>query len=997
MPDVAYPFINVSVKYPGASPDTMANNVATPLEREFLTISGLLQVSSNNILGSSSLILQFALDRDIDAAALDVQSAIARATPFLPPNLPTAPTFKKVNPSQDAIIYYSLISETLTEGELYDYANTYIGQRLALIEGVAEIQIYGSAKAVRVQVDPGKMASLGITIDEVSRAIIEGNPYLPVGALDGPDTSETIIAYGQMKEAKYYDPLIIKYRGNSPVRIQDIGKAINSEQDYKPSRTYHSGGKTFPAVTVAVKPQPGSNVVQIAKDVDKLIPSIIPELPPSVTLKKIWDRSESVQESTSDVQMTLVIAFILVVLIIFLYLGNLTETIIPIIVLPMSVIGTFAIMRMLNFSLDNLSLMALILSIGFIIDDAIVVIENIVRHVEAGESPWKAAMEGSKQIGFTIVSMTLSLIAVFIPILFMSGLLGKVLAEFALTLTAITILSGFISLTLTPMLCSIFIHQRDVTDKEKRPHLGQRINQKMLDYYKPSLKWILENSWISILLLIGCTLLSGYFLIILPKDFLPPEDYGLFFGYTQSAQGTSSEKMKELQEEIAKVIDKDPNIDNFISVVPLQSYRNGIVVNILKPKKDRKPLLEVISELSKKTREIIGVNIFYKTIPMIDLSVGFQVKGAYQYKLQSLNPEELYPIAKEFESRMKAMPELQGVNSDLEIDTPQLFFNINRDKASTLGITALNIENALLLGYSGNRVSTINTPINQYDVVLELNPAFQKYPASLDLLYLRSNTTNQMVPLRAVADWNLGIGPNSVNHINQFPSVTISFNLMPGVSLGTILDQLDKIASEILPKNVSGQVLGTAQTFREAVDSAGLLLPITILVIYLVLGALYESYIHPITILTTLPPATLGGVLILYFTGYSLSLYSFLGIILLIGIVKKNGIMMIDFAIDNIRTKGDAPEKAIYDACVVRFRPIMMTTLTAIMGALPIVFGLGTGAESRRPLGLVIVGGLLLSQILTLYMTPVLYIYLEKLNKKLTILPGGKQHLGEVE
>lgn len=992
MPDVAFPYINVGVRYPGASPDTMANNVATPLEREFLTISGLLLVNSSNTLGSTNIILQFDLNKNIDSAALDVQAAITRALPNLPPNLPSAPTFKKVNPSQDPVIYYSLTSDTMTYGEMYDYANTYIGQRFALIDGVAEIQIYGYPKAVRVQVDPGKMSSLGITLDEVSKAIIQANPYLPVGGLDSPNITATIVAYGQLKKAAYYDPLIIKFKNQTPIRIQDIGKAIDSEQNYKDKRTYFSEGLQLPAITVAIKPQPGANVVQIVKETEKLVPSIIAELPPSLTLRKFFDRSVAIQDSIYDVQKTLLIAFVLVVLIIFLYLGNLTETIIPAIVLPMSVIGTFAIMRALNYSLDNLSLMALILAIGFIIDDAIVVIENIVRHVESGESPWKSAIEGSKQIGFTILSMTLSLIAVFIPLLFMTGLLGKVLAEFAVTLTAITLLSGFISLTLTPMLCSMFIRPRNNSSSQEIIHIGHKFNDYMLELYKPRLKWVLENRWISVVVFAICTILSAYFLVVLPKDFIPDDDIGLIIAYTQSGQGTSSDRMKEYQNQVTEIIEKDPNVARFLSIVPFGSFRNGVEVIVLKPRDVRKPILEVMRNLYTQTSQLIGFNTFYKNVPLIDLAVGFQVKGAYQYKLQSLNPTDLYPAAKEFEARMKAMPELQGVSSDLEIDTPQLFVNINRDKASTLGISAFNIENALDLAYAGGRISTVNTPINQYDVILELNPIFQKYPTALDLIYLRSDTTNQMIPLRAVADWKMGIGPDSVNHINQFPSVTISFNLASGVSLGDVLEKLDKISQEVLPNNVNGNTVGTAQVFEESFLSAALLIPITILVIYIVLGILYESYIHPITILTTLPPATLGGLLTLYFTGNSLSLYSFLGIILLIGIVKKNGIMMIDFAIENIREKGATPEQSIFDACVSRFRPIMMTTLTAIVGALPIAFGQGSGAEGRRPLGMVIIGGLLLSQLITLFITPVLYLYLEKLNKKWTIHSGGKQH-----
>lgn len=986
MPDVAYPYINVTVKYPGANPETMANNVATPLEQEFLTISGLSHVSSNNTLGNSSIVLQFKFSKDINAAAIDVEAAISRALPHLPPDLPTAPTYKKVNPSQVSIIYFALTSDTMPLNMMYDYANNFIGQRLALIDGVAEVATYGSPSAVRVQVDPAKMATLGITFEDVSKAIIEGNPYLPTGGLDGPFEAPTIIAEGQLKRAKEYDPLVVRYQNQSPLRIQDIGKAIDSLQNYKFERTFYESGLEWETVILAINPQPGANVVKIADEVYKLLPSIHRELPASLTLRKLYDRSESVRDSIWEVQLTLVAAFILVVFIIYFYLGKPIETIIPAIVLPISVIGTFAVMRMLNYSLDNLSLMALILAIGFIIDDAIVVIENIVRYVESGMNPWKAAMEGSKQISFTILSMTLSLIAVFIPLLFMSGLLGKILAEFAVTLTMITLLSGFISLTLTPMLCSIFIRQREEKgEKRLKSHIGDRINTWMIDHYRPLLRWILNNR-ISALIVFGLSIFfSVYLLIVLPKDFMPNDDVGFFIIYTQASQGTSSERMGEYQKNVVEILKNDPNIGRFVSLAPFQTFRNGLIFTVLKPRSEREPIMEVIGNLWGQTSQLIGINAFFKNIPMIDLSVGFQVKGAYQYILQSLDPKDLYPAAIEFLERMKEIPGLQGATSDLEISSPQLFVNIKRNEASSFGISAFNIEKALQLAFSGGKISTIMTPINQYDVILELDPEYQKYPSSLDLIYLRSQTTNKLVPVGAVSDWKIGIGPDSINHTNQFPSVTISFNLTPDTTIGKVLEELEKIAEEVLPSTVTGQVTGAAQTFRESIVSGALLILLTLIVIYLVLGILYESYIHPVTILTTLPPAILGGLLTLYLFKMPLSLYSFLGLVLLIGIVKKNGIMMIDFAIENIREKKESPENSIYEACLVRFRPIMMTTLTAIFGALPIALGGGAGADGRRPLGFVIIGGLVLSQLITLFITPVIYLYLEPLNKKLSL------------
>lgn len=635
MPDVAFPYINVTVEYPGASPETMANNFATPLEREFLTISGLQLATSNNTLGSTNISLQFDLSKNIDSAALDVQAAITRALPNLPPNLPSAPSFEKVNPSQVPVIYYCLTSESMSYGEMYDYAKTSIAQRLALINGVAKIIIYGSPSAVRVQVDPGKMASMGIALDDVSNAITQANPYLPVGGFDGPDDSSTIITEGQLKKAIYYEPLIVKYQDQAPVRIKDIGQAIDSQKDYKTIQTFYRKGQESPSVIVALNPQPGANIVHIANEANKALPTILKELPPSLKLENLYDESQLIRDSAWDVQLTLIIAFILVVFIIFLYLGQLTETIIPIIVLPLSIVGTFAIMHAFNFNLDILSLMALILAIGFIIDDAIVVMENIVRHVEIGESPWEAALEGSKRIGFTILSMTLSLIAVFIPLLFMQGLLGKVLAEFAVTLTAITLLSGFISLTVTPMLCSIFIYPR----KEKEIiHIGHRVNNAMLEWYKPALQWVLDRRWIALVVFIVCTFFSLYFLIVLPKDFIPNEDINVIELYTQAAQGTSSDRMKEYQRAVFDILKKDPNIESFISVVPLNGYRNGFLAAALKPRNMRDSTTKVVRNLYQQTSQIIGVNTFYRIIPMIDLAAGFQVKGAISISSKAYTP-----------------------------------------------------------------------------------------------------------------------------------------------------------------------------------------------------------------------------------------------------------------------------------------------------------------------------------------------------------------------
>lgn len=983
MPDVAYPVISVTVVFPGASPETMANNVATPLEREFLTIEGLLSATSNNTLGQTTIVLQFNLNRNIDSAAQDVQAAISRAQPNLPPQLPSAPTYKKVNPAQTPIIILALTSDTVPLHTLYDYANTFIGQRLSMIEGVAQIFTYGSPYAVRVQVDPAKLAMLGITLQDVSSTLFNGNPYLPTGLLDGPVRSSTIIASGELIKAEAYRPLIIRYVNNSPVRIEDVGDAIDSLQNYRYTLSYVDKDNVIPGVVLAVLPQPGSNAVKISTDLHALLPSLLEQLPPSISLRFVNDKSEAIRESIFDVQITLLIAFILVVLVILFYLGKVRDTVIPVLILPISLIGTCAVMELFHFSLDNLSLMALILAIGFIIDDAIVVIENIVRYVEERKTPFEAAMIGSKQIGFTILSMTFSLIAVFIPLLFMSGLLGKVLSEFAITLTIITLLSGLISLSLTPMLCSLFLPARNGDTPKGVLNLGHRLNEKMLDRYRPALTWILHHRPVALLVMVLSLVLSCWLLIVLPKDFMPNDDIGFFIIYTQAAQGVSSARMIEYQKKLTDIVQQDPNVDRFVSIAANQQFRNGIIYIHLKPLSERKPVLEVIKGLQEKTSQVIGINTFYKNIPMIDLSIGTQVKGAYQYAIQSLSDKDLYPAAEAFINKMQGVKGLEGINSDLEIDTPQLFVDILRDQASSFGITATNIENALQLAYAGGRVSRIQTPINQYDVILELKPKYQQNASILNSIYVRSDNDLKLVPLGAVSRWSEGVGPNSVNHINQFPAVTVSFNVGPDESLGDILKDLKHVASETLPPSVNGSVLGAAAIFEASIRSAMLLLIVTVITIYIVLGILYESYIHPITILTTLPPATLGGLLTLFLFGLPLSFYSFLGLILLIGIVKKNGIMMVDFALENIRERHESPEKSIFDACLVRFRPIMMTTLTAIVGTLPIAFGLGAGAEARRPLGLVIIGGLLISQLITLFITPVIYLYMEQLSERL--------------
>ncbi len=997
LPDINFPVISVKAAFPGASPETMANSVATPLEKEFMTISGITNIASSNTLGQTSIVLHFSVDKDIDSAALDVEAAISRALSNLPPDLPNTPTFRKVNPGMAPIMYLALSSDTLPLSELYTYANTYIGQRLSMVEGVAKVITYGSPYAMRVQVDPNRLAVLGITLQEIASALQEGNPNLPTGRLDGVNRSATLATKGRLTNAEMFQPLIIAYKEGAPVRIRDVGQAIDGLKDDRMSLKYVNAERKEPAVVLAIQRQPNANTVAVARAIKKILPELTAPLPAAIRVESLFDQSFSIEESVFDVQLTLGLALLLVVLVIFFYLGNVRDTIIPALVLPLSIVGTFIAMYLLNYSLDSLSLLALTLAIGFIVDDAIVVLENIVKRVEQGETPWNASLNGSRQICFTILSMTLSLAAVFIPLLFMQGLLGKIFQEFAVTLAILTLISGFLSLTLTPMLCSRFL----------RPRKPANESGGLIALYKPCLEAVLKYRKTTLAFGLLSILLSLFFFKILPKDFIPDEDGGFIIAYNQAAQGTSSDLMAHYQDEVIQVLQKDPNIKSFVSIAAYPQTREGVNFIRLKPKKERISSQELIQKLYQKMADIPGVNTFFKNIPLIDLSVGTQTKGAFQYTLQSLDTAELYASAEKLLSIIQPLPVFQGVTSDLEMKMPQLNIQILRDQAAALGITAESIEQSLLLAYSGNRVSRIETPIDQYDVILELQRKYQGKPESLNSIFLRAGHTDKLTPLHAVAKWAENLGPSSVNHIAQLPSVTINFNVAPGIPLSEAMSTLENLAQEHLSPHVKGQFLGAAKTFQETIRSTGFLLILSILAIYLVLGILYESFIHPLTILSTLPPAILGGLLTLYLTGHPFSLYAFLGLILLIGIVKKNGIMLVDFALeskessaifinssldsagkaatgpisDEFMKVANSPEKAITNACLARFRPIMMTTMAAIFGAIPIAFGLGAGADSLRPLGMVIIGGMLFSQAVTLLLTPVIYVYLDKLSK----------------
>jgi HAE1 family hydrophobic/amphiphilic exporter-1 len=993
LPNVDFPTIQVSASLPGASPETMASAVATPLERQFSTIAGLDSMTSTNALGTTQITLQFNLSRNIDAAGQDVQAMIAKASKQLPQNMPVPPTYSKVNPADQPVIYLALSSPTLPIYRVYEYADTFIAQRISMISGVAQVQVFGSQKyAVRAQLDPRALAAKKIGIDDIGNALALGNVNLPTGTLQGQKQAFTIQATGQLYDAEAYRPLIVAYRGGSPVRLDSIGRVVDGVENDKVANWYNNQR----AVVLAIQRQPGTNTVEVVDSIKKLLPVFSMQIPPSVKLEVLYDRSVSIRESVRDVKFTLLLALCLVVLVIFLFLRNLSATLIPSLALPFSIIGTFAAMYLMGFSVDNISLMALTLSVGFVVDDAIVMLENIMRHVEKGESVFQAALVGSREIGFTILSMTISLVAVFIPVLFMGGLIGRILHEFAVTISMAILISGFVSLTLTPMLCSRFIRPAG-TERHGRAYLlMERFFDGMRHSYKRSLTFVLKHRLATLVITVLLTFATGYLFTRIPMGFLPSEDTGQIFAFTEASQGISFEDMVKHQKELAAIVTKDPNIDAFMSAVgpsgSSPSNNTGRMFMRLKPRSERKLSAdEIIQELRPKLSQVAGIQMFMQNLPSIRIG-GRLTKSQYQFTLQSPDTAELYRSSMELESKMRAMPELQDVTSDLQIKNPQVNVDINRDKASALGITASQIEDALYYAYGSRQVSTIYAPNNQYQVILELAPEYQMDPAALAMLYIHSNT-GQLVPLNTLATLTRDVGPLTVNHQGQLPAATISFNLKPGVALGDAVKLVDKVAGATLPQTVSTSFQGTAQAFQSSMKGLWILLIMALLVIYIVLGILYESFIHPLTILSGLPAAGFGALITLMLFGKDLNIYAFVGIIMLLGIVKKNAIMMIDFALEAQRKEGKPPMEAIYEGAVIRFRPIMMTTMAALMGTLPIAIGIGAGAESRRSLGLSVVGGLLVSQVLTLYVTPVFFVYMEAFQQKVNNYLGRRKKL----
>ena len=1010
LPNVDFPTIQVSAGLPGASPETMSSSVATPLEKQFTAIAGLDSMTSTSSLGNTQITLQFDLSRNIDSAALDVQTAISAAANQLPPNLPSPPTFRKVNPADQAIFLLAVTSPTLPLYEVDKYAENLIAEQISMVPGVAQVNVNGSAKyAVRVQLDPQALASRQIGIDEVEQAIQNANVNLPMGTLYGAHKAYNIQSNGQLSDAAVYRPLIVAYRNGAPVRLDQIATVSNGIQDLYVANWINN----IPGIMLAVQRQPGTNTIDIVNDIRALIPHFYASLPPSIHLSVEYDRSISIRQSVNDVKFTLLLAIFLVILVIFLFLRNASATLIPSLALPMAIMGTFAVMYLLGYTVDNLSLLALTLSVGFVVDDAIVMLENIVRHMEMGKGALQAAFDGSREVSFTILSMTLSLGAVFLPVFFMPGVFGRLLHEFAVVIISAVLVSGFVSLTLTPMLCRFYLRP----EHEREHGWMYRKLEDMLDtslrWYGVTLRWSLQHR--VLVMLFGVLILAGtaWEFWVIPKGFLPEEDSSRIAVSTEANQGISFDSMKAHQEAVNRILEDDPSVVQFFSGISSSGssgLNNGRAFLHLKDRPDRpwtdspaydrlvaryghvailgdlvrfvRPLFEhhltideVMAGLQPKLNRVTGMRVFLQNPPTIRIGGQF-TKSLYQFTLSSPDTEQLYKYAGMLEAKMKTLPSLDDVTSDLQVKNPQANVVVDRDKASAFGVTPQQVENALYSAYGQRLVSPIYTSDNEYWVVMQVQDRFQRDPGMLSEIYVHSSS-GQLVPLAAVSKFSTGVGPLTVNHTGQLPSVTISFNLMPGVALGQAVNEVQGLAKSMLPISINTSFQGAAQAFQQSLAGLGMLLIMAVLVIYIVLGILYESYIHPITILTGLPAAVFGGLATLSLFHVQLDIYGFVGLIMLIGIVKKNAIMMVDFALDFER-KGDCTaSESAYQGCMIRFRPIMMTSACTIMGTLPIAIGFGAGAGVRRPLGLCVVGGLLFAQFVTLYLTPVFYTYMD--------------------
>ena len=978
LPTVDYPVITVSANLAGASPETMAASVATPLEQQLSTIAGIDQMTSSSTLGSATIVVQFALDRDIDAAAQDVQAAISKTLRTLPQGI-VPPSYQKANPAAAPILYLALTSDQLPLSKLDDYGETFIGQRLSMVDGVAQVSVFGSQKyAVRIQLDLRALASRTIGIDEVAAAVQSQNVSQPTGILWGSSKAVTVEASGELTNAAEFRQVVVRWVNGAPVHLGDLGRVVDDVQNDKAAAWI--GGTR--GIVLAIQRQPGTNTVQVVKDVRAALAELAPQVPASVKLQVIYDRSQQIQASVHDVELTLALTVVLVVLVIFAFLRSPSATVIPSLALPLSIVGTFTIMWAMGFSLDNLSLMALTLATGFVVDDAVVMLENIVRHVEMGKDRLQAAIDGAAEIGFTILSMTLSLVAVFIPLLFMPGVVGRLFHEFAVTIGAAILVSGIVSLTLTPMLASRLLRARSGAVHGGAQGTAEgRGFERVRRAYESTLRRVMAHRPLTVVASLLTLVLTAMLFRVVQKGFIPTEDTGQIQGSTLAAQGSSFDAMVRYHQRLMAIVAQDTNVATFISSVGA-SGRNGTtnqgtLLITLKPSGHRLPADQVIEELRPKLASVPGVTTFLQVPAAIQIG-GQSTQNPYQLQLQSADVGTLYQAAQQLESQMHALPALASVVSDLQVANPQVIVQIDRARAAALGVTPAQVESALYDAYGSAQLSTIYTPSNQYWVVLELLPQFQSDANALGMLYVRSSAGG-LVPLASVATLVPGVGPLSVNHVGQRPAVTISFDTRTGVSLGEATSEIDGLARRMLPAGVTTAFAGNAQAFASAQSGLIALLVVALFVIYLVLGILYESFVHPLTILTGLPFAAFGALLTLWLFHAELDVYAYVGLLLLVGIVKKNAIMMIDFALERERSEHVPPATAIMEAAVVRFRPIMMTTFAALMAALPIALGFGAGADTRRPLGLVVVGGLAFSQLVTLYVTPVFYTYFDEL------------------
>ena len=989
LPPVDYPVIQVNAGYPGASPETVAATIATPLERQFMQIPGLELVTSKSTQGNASLTLQFALTKSLDAAATDVQSAISRATGQLPSDLPSPPTFSKSNPNDQPILYVAITSETVTQGRLYDYASTQIGQRVSMVPGVARVDVFGTKSAIRIKADPEKLAARGLSLDEVAAAIKGGTAQIGAGQLDSAAGTSVLRPLGQIDNAAGYRELIVTSRDGAPVRLSDVATVLDSVQDERISMRFNVKGYPTPAATVvvAVNRQAGANVVEVAKQVRKLLPIVSQELPSSIKIVPVYDRSLSIVHSVADVQETLLIAFALVVAVIFVFLGRATDTLIPVVALPLSLLLTFIAMNLLGFSLDNLSLMALTLAIGFLVDDAIVFLENTVRRMERGEGALEATLNGAGEISFTIVSMTISLAAVFLPLMFMSGLLGRIFREFAVTIVVAILASGLVSLTLTPLMTARLLKDRGPGHKKRWMERAiEAVERPVLAGYGRSLTWFLTHHWVATLLWIA-SLGGTYWLYTqVPQTLIPPGDSSVVFGAFIAKEGSSPEQMHAIQDRVDQALRDDPNVVMDFTMTGNGAFaasNMGITFTFVKPAKERGPIQATAFQMMGRMNGIPGVMAFLRPFPVLEITTGAtsQIQGQYAFSVSGVDPEQVYDASEKLMAKLHGNPVFASLVTDRYANTPNLDVSVRRDQARTYGVSETRILSLLRTAYAQNYQYLVKQPTDQYQVILEVADSARTQADDLRLLRIRSDDGQRLVPLSALVDWKPTLGPQSVNHINQFTSVTFSFNLKPGVAIGEATHAITAAAAEVVPATLRAEFQGEARTFQESVQSFIVLGVLAVFVMYVILAILYESFLHPVTVLSTLPTALVGGFAALWITHEQLSLYGMVGMFMLMGIVKKNGILIVDFAIQRV-AHGEDAKRAIHDASMDRFRPILMTTLAAIFGAVPIALGYGADGSSRRPLGLVIVGGLVVSQFLTLYVTPVIYLYLEEFQEK---------------